>query len=708
MKISSRAKAILAKVCQETSYITIAAIAKELDVSAKTIVRELPEVETVLKRYGLELDKKTGAGIGVHGNMTACTQVLQLLDESRDEHTYSPLERQTVIISKLLQNQAPVKLFEFASILKVTEGTISNDLDKLEPWFIEHALVLVRKPGLGVYVEGEENDIRKAIVHYIYENIKEDQLLDLVHDNLVENPAVKTASLKETQNYLLDLVDVNVIHKLEKAVRDVETQMKYQLSDNAFVGLIVHLALAVQRLRKSEKIEINKDFLNELQEKKEFSVARKISEKIADLFAIAVPDTEIGYITMHLLGARNRYSSHGASMNVVDNFHLVKLAKSMMRIAQQETGKALLQNEKLLVGLVNHLGPSISRLKMKMDIRNPLLEDMQKHYPELLEISRKCVKDLEHELDLVLPESELAYIAMHLGAAIEDSDQLSKIEHRILIACPTGMGTSRMLASRIQKEYANLKVVDVISALHVNNLYINQVQAEFVVSTVPIPNCMLPVVVVNSLLNEVDKEKINKQIVVLGETILKQAAKMPAPYDFKTHLMQLNEYSRAIVDLLDSFFFAEDKEASTIMELCENIGKLVDRDAAKQKDIMAALLNREEYGGTVIRGNKMILLHCRSAAISHLTFGIIHLNQYEVQTEFETKIEQIKTAIVMLAPQNAHKYSLETIGYISTILLERWGLIELLHEGDQKLIYLELVKIFKEFYQKKYKILLEG
>ena len=708
MKISSRAKAILAKVCQETSYITIAAIAKELDVSAKTIVRELPEVEAVLKRYGLELDKKTGAGIGIQGNMADCKQVLQLLGESRDEHSYSPLERQTVIISKLLQNQAPVKLFEFTSILKVTEGTISNDLDKLEPWFVEHALVLVRKPGLGIYVEGEETDIRKAIVHYIYENIKEDQLLDLVHDNLVEDKAAKTASVKETQNYLLDLVDVNVIHKLEKAVRDVETQMKYQLSDNAFVGLIVHLALAVQRLRKSEKIEINKEFLHELQEKKEFSVARKISEKIADLFTIAVPDTEIGYITMHLLGARNRYSSNGTSMNVVDNFHLVKLAKSMMRIAQQETGKALLKNEKLLVGLVNHLGPSISRLKMKMDIRNPLLEDMQKHYPELLEISRKCVKDLEHELDLVLPESELAYIAMHLGAAIEDSDQLSKIEHRILIACPTGMGTSRMLASRIQKECSNLEVVDVISALHVNNLYINQVQAEFVVSTVPIPNCILPVVVVNSLLNEVDKEKINKQIVILGETILKQAAKMPVEYDFKVHLMQLNEYSQAIVDLLDSFFFAEEKEASTIVELCKNIGKLVDSDAAKQKAITLALLNREEYGGTVIRGNQMILLHCRSEAISHLTFGIIHLNQYEAQTEAETKTEQIKTAIVMLAPQNAHKYSLETIGYISTILLERWGLIELLHEGDQKLIYLELVKIFKEFYQKKYKILLEG
>jgi mannitol operon transcriptional antiterminator len=708
MKISSRAKAILAKVCQETSYITIAAIAKELDVSAKTIVRELPEVEAVLKRYGLELDKKTGAGIGIQGNMADCKQVLQLLGESRDEHSYSPLERQTVIISKLLQNQAPVKLFEFTSILKVTEGTISNDLDKLEPWFVEHALVLVRKPGLGIYVEGEETDIRKAIVHYIYENIKEDQLLDLVHDNLVEDKAAKTASVKETQNYLLDLVDVNVIHKLEKAVRDVETQMKYQLSDNAFVGLIVHLALAVQRLRKSEKIEINKEFLHELQEKKEFSVARKISEKIADLFAIAVPDTEIGYITMHLLGARNRYSSNGTSMNVVDNFHLVKLAKSMMRIAQQETGKALLKNEKLLVGLVNHLGPSISRLKMKMDIRNPLLEDMQKHYPELLEISRKCVKDLEHELDLVLPESELAYIAMHLGAAIEDNDQLSKIEHRILIACPTGMGTSRMLASRIQKECSNLEVVDVISALHVNNLYINQVQAEFVVSTVPIPNCILPVVVVNSLLNEVDKEKINKQIVILGETILKQAAKMPVEYDFKVHLMQLNEYSQAIVDLLDSFFFAEEKEASTIVELCKNIGKLVDSDAAKQKAITLALLNREEYGGTVIRGNQMILLHCRSEAISHLTFGIIHLNQYEAQTEAETKTEQIKTAIVMLAPQNAHKYSLETIGYISTILLERWGLIELLHEGDQKLIYLELVKIFKEFYQKKYKILLEG
>lgn len=65
-----------------------------------------------------------------------------------NDRTFFPEERRSIIVSQLLPNQEPVKLFALASLLGVTDGTISNDLDKLEGWFKGHGLKLVRKPGL--------------------------------------------------------------------------------------------------------------------------------------------------------------------------------------------------------------------------------------------------------------------------------------------------------------------------------------------------------------------------------------------------------------------------------------------------------------------------------------------------------------------------------------------------------------------------------
>ena len=120
----------------------------------------------------------------------AITSLKELLGQVTD-HNYTPQERQSIIVSRLLPSHEPVKLFALSSLLGVTDSTISNDLDKLEGWFKGHGLELVRKPGLGVFVAGEEQSIRQAIVTYIYDNIEENELLNLVHANLTENESGK-------------------------------------------------------------------------------------------------------------------------------------------------------------------------------------------------------------------------------------------------------------------------------------------------------------------------------------------------------------------------------------------------------------------------------------------------------------------------------------------------------------------------------------
>lgn len=707
-KIHPRVKRILQRLSEEASFVTIADLAQKLNVSAKTIVRHLPEAEVLLKSYGLALNKKTGAGLGIAGDAESKRRMRAFLDTLVADRNYSPQERRIIMIGKLLQNQQPVKLYEFTSILNVTEGTISNDLDKLEDWFRRRRLAVVRKPGLGVYVEGAEQDIRKAIVHHIYENIDEEELLSVLYGELAEKESAEN-STRAAGGYLMNLVDVAIIRKLENAVREVEAERRYNLADSAYVALVVHLALAVQRIQKNEKIDANPEFLSELMSSYEYQIAEKIAGKIAGAFEIVVPEGEVAYITMHLLGARNQYPKNGAAQRTPDNYHLVKLAKQMMKIAQAETGKPLANHQRLLVGLVNHLGPSISRLKMNLDIRNPLLEDMRTHYPELLTVAKKCADALERELNLQMPDAEIAFIAMHLGAAIEGMSAAART-YSVAIACPTGMGTSRMLATRIQKEYRNLNITELISAIRMDESQMKKLNIDFIISTVSIKNCAIPVVVVNSLLLPADKAKIDRQMLALAvkKELARSRETPPALPDFKARLRTMGNYGDSILHILESLFVAQDDASATVADLIDHAAKICAGDARGQAAIKNALAARQLLGGAAFARQRLLLLHCRSDAVKQLRFGVIQRKNYPIAYVSEADGQMmIQTALVALAPENSNRESIETIGYIAEALPERWGLVEILHKGDEETIYRELLHLYKTFYQEKIKLVLE-
>ena len=700
MNLRERTTAILKILTEgDNPFQSAGELAERLGVSTKTVSRELPAVAEALKPYGLDLSRKKGAGFSIDGGAEAMASLKEFLGQVNDK-TFTPEERRSIIVSQLLPNQEPVKLFTLASLLGVTDGTISKDLDRLESWFKGHGLKLVRKPGLGVYIEGKEASIRQAIVAYIYENVGEQELLSLVQANLAEDgQAVSMAS-----SHLLDLVDKEIIQRLERLIRQTEKSLDGRLSDQAFVGLLVHLALAVQRIRRHEPIKLAPEVLADLQSKPEFKLAADLGAKIANEFAITINEAETGYIAMHILGARSRYQPQGMPASL-DNFHLVRMAKAVMGAAEKISGQKLYRNSALLTGLVNHLGPSISRLKMGMPIRNPLLGEMNSNYPELMQLAAASVKDIEGELDIVFPEEEIAYIAMHLGAALNDNQTLKKLQRRVIVACPTGMGTSRLLASRLRQQYDNLIVHDMVSTMQLTPAYFREHEADFIIATVPIPHVPLPVVVVSALLTPADQEKIDGLLdrQLPAERVEAPAAAKP---DFVSALKIMGAYEQAILTLIEGFFFAEDAKSMTVQEISQLAGRLISADKQVAENVARELLAREDKGSTAVSGNHMILLHCRSSHVQEIHFGIVHVGDFFFYPAEPT--EKIRTAAVMVAPKECSQYELETIGYISAILLERWGFIEVLHEGDKRLIHDELIRIFRQFHAKKYKELMEG
>ena len=695
--MEQRTRDILKLLLQENKFQTTAEIAAKLSVSAKTISRQLPKAEKILNSVGLQLEKKSGAGLLIIGSEVKRYALAKQL-QSGEKREYTPNERRSIITGKLLSSREPIKLFVLSSAVHVTDSTISNDLDKLESWFREQGLKLLRKPGLGVSLLGDERDLRRAIVRYIYEHIGEENLLNLMQANLSDE-----TDAPQVSKFLLELIDAGEWRRLEQMIRVMENDLGYKLSDNAFMGLVVHLSLAVRRIKNHEAVTIDNETSLRLKETREFIAAKKLAEKISATLKVDMPESEIYFMTMHILGARSRYSSASlGTISMMDMFRLVKLAKQIMKRAAEITGRDIDKNQSLLAGLVNHLAPSISRIKMHMDIRNPLLGEIQEHYPELMSLTKKCVVEVEEEVGKKLPDAEIAYIAMHLGAALSDSEKFLHAIHRVIVACPTGMGTSQLLASRLRATFPTLQIVDEVPILEITPEYIAAKDFEFIISTVPIPRAEKNVLVVSASLTEDDKKKINEELSRQNKEFLRSAEEFEPRPPFLEALGKMNSYGRAIAELMTNYFFVREK-ISDINAACELAGRLAGNDNQSRAEISKSLLLREDKGSTLIVGRHMILLHCKSSAVKSAAFGILQIGE---GFKYPDDGEIVRTAIVLLAPLDADEFTIETIGHIASVLLDRWGFIEILHEGDGKEIERELLKIFEDFYKAKFKELM--
>lgn len=692
--LEQRTAEIVKLLLQQKNFQTTNEIAKQLGVSSKTISRQISKVEEVLNSFGLRLEKKSGAGIIVTGSEVKRYALAEKL-KSTKKREYTPNERRSIIIGKLLASGEPIKLFVLSSAVYVTDSTISNDLDKLEEWFHEQGLKLIRKPGLGISLLGDERDLRRTIVRYIYEHVGEEELLNLMQDNLDDEENVQLAQVSK---FLLELIGAGIWRQLEQMIREMELESGYKFSDNAFIGLIVHLSLVVQRIKNHEAINFNAENFSRARNSREFILASKLAEKISSEFEIIIPDDEIFYIAAHISGARSRFTpANFGNFSMMDNFRVVKMARQIMKNAAKISRRDIDKNQNLLAGLVNHLAPTISRIKMHLDIRNPLLGEMQKHYPELLTLTKKCVVEVEEELGEKLPDAEIAYIAMHIGAALADSEKFLHATHRVVVACPTGMGTSRLLSSQLRANFPTLKIVDEVPILKITPDYAAEKDFEFIISTVPISRVNCPVIVVSAALTEEDRKKIDAEISRQSKNFLSSAEEIEIRPPFTEALEKMTAYGLAILSLTKNYFFARES-VDSIEEVCRLAGNFAARDEKSRAEISRALLLREDKGSTIIAGRHMILLHCKSEFVEEAAFGILQLGD---GFKYPDDGENVRTAIVLLAPEDADEFTIETIGHIASVLLDRWGFIEILHEGDADEIQGEMLQIFADFYKTK-------
>ncbi|RBW69254.1 BglG family transcription antiterminator [Bacillus taeanensis] len=697
--IDSRQKELLRTLLYAKGPVSYKELADKFKLSTRTIQREITSLKSVLQHYDLKVGKKIGQGIELKGGSEGRELLEKQLQESKTMSAYSPEERQEGITYDLLLSKEPVKHFVFSKKYGVTESTISNDLDKAEGWLNKGRIILVRLPGVGVYVEGTEQQRRTMLSRLMHKDITFEEWMELFHSPTEEGENKSYHQLEAViRNRLLKFVHTPNILVVEKAVREViDAHKKIELTDRNYVNLIVHLMLAVERIKHGEIIEEQPAYpVNQLDEEAYF-LAEKIVTNLEKGLSIAIPKTEVNYIALHLAGARMMKQQNEIADN--EAFQWIELAQSFIRAAEYYLEESLQSDAFLLDGLVSHFVPAFNRLKLGLQIHNPMLEKIKEKYPDTYHACEKACTLLSEKTGYIIPEEEIGYLAMHIGASLIRKKDMIKKNYQAVVICASGLGTSTYLASKIRTEMPNLHVKDVISVNELQGLIKDDTEIDIFISTVNLPflEGNEKVVTVSPFLVKEDLTKIQKilEFASKKEIFVKEDKKQ---LEKQSSMVSLAKYGEGMMQILRNIVIVENVEVKQplLLNVLEQIKeRLVICDFEKMHE---DLEKREKQGGFVLEN--VAMLHAKTVGVKELFVSIFRMNDSVEWNRDDDAAQSINTFLLLAVPKDSPKEHIEMISEISAMLVED-EFLAVLTEGSREEVNATIDDVLSNLYRNK-------
>ncbi|KZE70911.1 transcriptional antiterminator [Paenibacillus jamilae] len=686
MNITKRQSDIVEYLLEQPQEVTAGEIAEKINVSTRTVHRELGAVECWLAAHEVKLEKKSGIGIYVDADPTQLASLReQLLYTKSDD--YSAEERKIVVLCMLLDTQEPIKLLALASDLKVTVTTVSHDLDELQGWIKDRGLVLVRRRGYGVEITGREIDKRRAISELALEYLDES---DLFSGREELRPVTRVTEK------LLEMIGRGNLLTVENALWQPHDQWLKNMVESKYMELLIQICVSLARLRLGYVVEHRPSLPYPKTDSEENIMLRtamveRICAELSAALAIDFPDQERSYLRLLFRDAED----HSTRLLPLDDLVLLELVHELIRRVEVETGTPLAEDRVLREGLIAHMAPVLKRLREGKSIRNPLLQQIRKDYGSLFDSVKKAAADMT---EMEVPDEEIGFLVMHFGASLERLRQLQR-EVRAIVVCTSGIGSSRLLATRLAKELPQIKIVDRASWYEATR--IPKEDYDLIISTVELPLEPDRYLKISPLLTQEESDRLRHFIQhitlnQLNDHPQEQAVQSGQGMEWLTGLRKSLE---EIVHIVQQFqVYPLENQGMDMSATIEAICMLeaVRGNVAEPSVVAEQLIERERQGSQVISDTSVALIHTRSPYVRQPSLTLYRL----AEPLLADVDEQVECVLLMLGPRELPKESLEVLSEISALLLQE-DMITLLEHGSRDQIANYISSELAEFFHSK-------
>ncbi|MCA0987378.1 BglG family transcription antiterminator [Guptibacillus algicola] len=468
----------------------VSKLADTLSCSEKTVRNDLGTIkEYVESETNGKLVRKPGLGVYIEVEEYERTRLYQTFS-SVDTKKEEVIERgrRVEIAYELLMTKNPFSIQSLSERYYVNRSVIRKDLEDIRLWLLDYGLDLHSKQKVGLRIEGNEMERRKALSN----------LSEFVSDETLVHSFLK----KQFSPYEISLV--------ENELRTLQDERVISYTDEAHENLLLHTLFTIKRVKQRQGITLQDKDFERVTSTNEYQWAKAMLKKLEIVFVVHFPEEEIAYLALHFIGAKRRDSRE-------TELEIDQFARELVVRMSELTSLSFYDDEALLEGLRVHLYAALNRITYGLSVSNPMLHEIKQMYPYLFDLLIGLSSEFHEKHDIKVPEDEIAYLTLHFEAAVERLHSNRGKRKRAVIVCHLGVGMSQLLRTKLERKFASLTILDCISRGDLSS-FLKMEDVDLVISTVPLEAEGVPTIVISPLLNIEEESKLEAFITKLDQS----------------------------------------------------------------------------------------------------------------------------------------------------------------------------------------------
>ena len=397
---------------------------------------------------------------------------------------FSPKERSSLILSKLLANREPLNLFDLCDELYVSRPTIEADVKRIKK-MVQPFRVSLSISGDMLSINGTEKAFRK-LTSFMISNTE-------YKGFLVENE-----HLFLREDYQVDFIKQNLV--------SIFKACNFLFNDYSLNNIILHLVIAIDRLKNHYYIE--EDKLDVDVSAAEVQAATMVSNFLEEHFHVEYSELERRNLAIFLSCNLATVDYKTVNPERIEHFLMDGSAALTRSIISKITDHYYLDpfDDIFFARFALHINNLMKRLRSGFSSHNPMCQDIQKAYPLIYDIAVYAATLIREETGYQINEDEISLIALHIGSFIENN-QANKNKLTAIYVYADYHGFYQANVSILQQKFSDqLNLQYSISALDYKN---SSLEADMIISEVSFEHAILVSPFITS-----------GQILQIGEVIL--------------------------------------------------------------------------------------------------------------------------------------------------------------------------------------------
>ncbi|MET0885858.1 MAG: PRD domain-containing protein [Mycetocola sp.] len=393
----------------------------------------------------------------------------------------TPRDRLYGIVRRLVDSPDGLNVFDLAESLYVSESTVESDLARVRMLLSEAELSLTRR-GSTVALEGTELARRRLLSRMFREETDR---------GMIELEAIQ----REFSSQSLSAFKTDVI--------DMLSDRGYLLNDYGIDNVLLHIAIAVDRVSKNQRVPEPERANTEPAD----GIPAALSALITTHFGVPLGAADIDYLA-YLITTRAARRTE----DVADSGYLNQADLDVVRTIVLNAGEEYLvdlSDEDFITRLTLHVQNLLRRAHEHSYSRNPLARSIKTSYPMIYELAVYIASRLQTHGDVEINDDEIAYIAMHVGAHLQQRSRSDDLLRGVLV-CPNYYDMHLLLRDRVTLMLGD--AIEVVRVVTRSDVSWADLDADIVLTTIEPPVPDESIVVIQPFFTEGDADRVRQVV----------------------------------------------------------------------------------------------------------------------------------------------------------------------------------------------------